>query len=89
VLMRYESGEKVNLGDMVRFDSGPDQHASAKVVMIGEDYSRLDIDPDFLDWVVSEKPLKGSEVVVETTNNPGSYMFTTLCCVEFIKRSGA
>ena len=89
MLMKYESGEKVLLGDMVRFDSGPDQYTSAKVVMIGEDYSCLEIDPEFLNWIVSAKPLKGSEVVVEAATTPGSYMFTTLCCVELIKRSGA
>jgi len=89
VLMKYESGEKVLLGDMVRFDSGPDQYTSAKVVMIGEDYSRLEIETDFLEWVVSEKVLEGSDVIVERKSTPGSYMFTSLCCVELIKRSGA
>ena len=28
--MKYASGEQVNLGDMVRFDSGADQYTSAK-----------------------------------------------------------
>jgi len=87
--MKYESEEKVLLGDTVRFDSGPDQYTSAMVVMIGEDYSHLEIETDFLDWVVSENVLEGSDVVVERKSVPGSYMFTSLCCVELIQRSGA
>lgn len=87
--MKYESGEKVLLGDTVRFDSGTDQYTSAMVVMIGEDYSHLEIETDFLDWVVSENVLEGSDVVVERKSVPGSYMFTSLCCVELIQRSGA
>lgn len=83
--MKYESGEMVLLGDVVRFDSGPDQYISAKVVMIGEDYSHLEIESDFLDWIVSEKVLGGSDVVVERKSVPGSYMFTGLCCVELIQ----
>jgi len=49
----------------------------------------LEIEPDFLEWVVSEKVLEGSDLIVERKSIPGSYMFTSLCCVELIQRSGA
>lgn len=87
--MNYESGERILLGDTVRFDSGPNQYVSAKVVMLGEDFSHLKLEQKLLDWVVADKVLDSEGVVVEVASEAGRYMFTTICCVELIQRLSA
>lgn len=89
--MRYESGREVELGDFVRFDIGPEIFVEARVVMIGEDYSHLDIDSEFLGWVQSNSVLQDSEIVVEPASkreeqSSDKYMLTSLCCVEWLDR---
>lgn len=87
--MKYFDGTTVMLGDLVEV-SLPEGAAAARVVMLGETYDHLDIDPDFVDWVKNEKVLESSSVVIEWVgNNPfahsdpqyapvGNYMFTGL-----------
>jgi hypothetical protein len=85
--MRYADGALIQLGDVVRVPV-PSGHAKARVVMLGETYEHLDIDPEFLRWVRTDRVLTASAVVVEWLDgNPfssadpkfapvGNYMFT-------------
>ena len=87
--MKYCDGSTVNLGDIVRVPI-PEGTADARVVMLGETYAHLDIDPSFVQWVKDEKVLQPSSIVIEWLNeNPfahddpqyapvGNYMFTGL-----------
>ena len=85
--MKYHDGSTIALGDLVTVPA-PSGAAKARVVMLGETYEHLDIDPSFLSWVKSEKILKDTAVVIEWLgNNPfahndpqyapvGNYMFS-------------
>ena len=48
--MRYHDGTLVTLGDIVKVPI-PTGSAKARVVMVGDTYEHLDIDPSFLSWV--------------------------------------
>jgi hypothetical protein len=52
------------LGDVVHV-ALPGGGAKARVVMLGDSYEHLDIDPQFLEWVKRDKVLEPSHVVVE------------------------
>ena len=85
--MRYFDGSMVTLGDVVTVPV-PDGYAKARVVMIGDTYEHLYIDPSFLDWVQRERKLDERSIVVEwigknplAHNDPryapaGKYMFS-------------
>jgi len=85
--MKYHDGTTVRLGDIVRVPV-PTGTAEARVVMLGENYEHLDIDPQFLTWVKRDKVLEASGVVLEwlganpfAHDNPdyapvGNYMFS-------------
>jgi len=93
--MKYRDGTAVTLGDVVSVPS-PGGTAEARVVMLGDTYEHLDIDPQFLSWVKQERILRESAIVIEWLGtNPfahqdpafapvGNYMFTQLD--EFIAR---
>ena len=84
--MVYEDGSAVALGDIVAL-SVPGGSEKARVVMLGDTYEHLDIDPQFVRWVKTERKLEPSSIVVEWLNhnpfahsNPayapvGNYMF--------------
>ena len=87
--MRYHDDSQVALGDLVEVPV-PGGIARARVVMLGETYEHLNVEPGFLDWVNSERVLRNDSVVIEWTGeNPfahddpkyapvGNYMFTAL-----------
>ena len=79
----------VTLGDIVSVPV-PEGSANGRVVMLGDTYEHLDIDQQFLKWVIAERVLEPSSVVIEwIEDNPfehddpqyapvGNYMFTTI-----------
>lgn len=85
--MQYHDGSTVMLGDLVNVPV-PGGTAKARVVMLGETYAHLDIDPGFLAWVKKDKVLKNDSIVIEWIDeNPfahqdpkyapvGNYMFS-------------
>lgn len=87
--MRYYDGTAVTLGDIVQVPI-PSGSGRARVVMLGETYEHLDIDPGFLSWVKSDRVLRQGAVVIEWLGeNPfahddpkyapvGNYMFTDI-----------
>lgn len=75
------------LGDIVKFDVGPEEYVSARVVMLGENYDHSGLSHDFLNWVISDKVLNTAEVVVEVESEKERYMFTSLGSVELVKRT--
>jgi hypothetical protein len=93
--MRYSDGTPAQLGDVVRVPI-PTGTARARIMMLGETYEHLDIDPGFVSWITSDKVLRPDSVVVEwldanplAHNDPryarvGNFMFTALD--EFVER---
>jgi hypothetical protein len=93
--MKYHDGSTITLGDLVTVPV-PSGAAKARVVMLGDTYEHLGIDPSFLSWVKSEKVLKNTAVVIEWIgDNPfahddpqyapvGNYMFSP--ADEWLKR---
>jgi hypothetical protein len=85
--MEYADGVPIKLGDVVSVPV-PSGQAKARVVMLGDNYEHLNIDPAFLKWVTSDKVLDASSVVLEWIGaNPfshddpkhapvGNYMFS-------------
>ncbi|MGZ3519266.1 MAG: hypothetical protein ACXVAM_19210 [Vulcanimicrobiaceae bacterium] len=85
--MQYHDGSTVILGDIVNVPV-PAGTAKARVVMLGETYEHLDIEPNFVAWVKRDKLLQPSSIVVEwVDSNPlahddpryapaGNYMFS-------------
>lgn len=85
--MKYSDGSMVVLGDIVTLPV-PKGTAKARVVMLGETYEHLAIDPDFVSWVEAENVLAAGSIVVEWIEaNPfehddpqyapvGNYMFS-------------
>jgi hypothetical protein len=77
------------LGDVVSVPV-PGGRAKARVVMLGETYEHLDLEPRFISWVKEDKVLKPTSIVVEWLGaNPlahddpryapvGNYMFSPL-----------
>ena len=63
--MNYYAGSPARLGDIVRVPISATGTARARIVMIGETYEHLDIDPQFVSWVKSDKVLRPDSVVVE------------------------
>ena len=62
--MKYDDGTTVGLGDIVAIPM-PDGTPHARVVMLGDTLSHLDIDPSFREWVIREHLLAEHQVVVE------------------------
>jgi hypothetical protein len=85
--MVYEDGSPITLGDIVTLPV-PGGSEKARVVMLGDTYEHLDIDPQFVRWVKTERKLEASSIVVEwldrnpfAHSNPahapvGNYMFS-------------
>lgn len=55
--MHYHDGSPVALGDLVDVPI-PSGTARARVVMLGETYEHLDIDPGFLSWIKADRVLR-------------------------------
>jgi hypothetical protein len=93
--VKYFDGAPIALGDQVVLPV-PSGTAKARVVMLGETYEHLEIDPGFVSWVKSERILDASSVVVEWIgSNPfahtdpryapvGNFMFSPVD--EFLQR---
>ena len=87
--MRYQCGSEVSLGDIVSVPV-PQGYATARVVMLGDTGEHLEIDPDFIRWVLAEGILANKSIFVEWIGvNPfahsdpghasaGSYMSTVV-----------
>jgi hypothetical protein len=87
--MKYDDGSKIHLGDIVRVPT-PDGDKEARVVMLGDSRDHLDLDPDFIQWVVRDNILASTSIFVEwlgsnpfAHKNPkfapvGNYMSTTV-----------
>lgn len=60
--MNYSDGSMVALGDIVTLPV-PTGTAKARVVMLGETYEHLAIDPDFVSWIEAGKILAPGEPV--------------------------
>jgi hypothetical protein len=87
--VKYRDGATVVLGDVVQVPV-PGGKAKARVVMLGETYEHLDIDPAFVAWVKKDKVLERTSIVIEWIDeNPfahedpryapvGNYMFSQL-----------
>ena len=85
--MKYHDGSTITLGDIVSVPV-PKGTAKARVVMLGESYAHLDLEPSFLDWVTRDKVLESGSIVIEwLATNPlahddpqyapvGNYMFS-------------
>lgn len=95
--MKYEGGEDVMLGDIVSIDM-PDGNERATVVMLGEDFSYLEVDASYLSFVEDNNILKPDCIAVKwLVTNPlshddqnlapvGDYMTTSLEGVQLIQR---
>ena len=93
--MKYFDGSHIALGDQVVLPV-PSGTAKARVVMLGETYEHLEIDPGFVSWVKKDKVLDAGSVVVEWIgDNPfahsdpayapvGNFMFSP--ADEFLRR---
>jgi hypothetical protein len=87
--VHYLDGSPAKLGDTVRVGM-PVGGGRARIVMLGDTYEHLDIDPQFLTWVKRDRVLEPNHVVIEwldknplAHNDPryapvGNYMFTPL-----------
>jgi hypothetical protein len=87
--MKYHDGTSVSLGDVVRVPI-PTGTARARVVMLGETYEHLGIDPRFVAWVSSDRVLESTSIIVEWMDGTpfahsdpkyapvGRYMFSPL-----------
>lgn len=97
--MNYNDGSKVLLGDIVNVPT-PDGDKETRVVMLGDSGEHLEIDPDFIRWVVRDNILASTSIFVEwlganpfAHENPkfaavGNYMSTTVDeYVHFISRA--
>jgi hypothetical protein len=85
--MTYHDGSQISLGDLVTVPL-PSGTEKARVVMLGETYEHLDIDPEFVAWVKSDRVLEPAQIVIEwlgrnpfAHNDPqyapvGNFMFT-------------
>ena len=87
--MRYHDGSSASLGDLVEVPV-PTGTARARIVMLGDTYEHLAVDPAFVSWVKADRILRESAVVIEWVGeNPfahddpkyapvGNFMFTDL-----------
>lgn len=85
--MKYQNGADLALGDIVRVPV-PGGYELGRVVMLGDSYDHLDIDPEFIRWVMDQQVLRKGAIVVEWVGkNPfehgdpqyspvGNFMFT-------------
>ena len=63
-------GSEVMLGHLVAVPV-PSGTETGRVVMLGDTYTHLDVDPDFLKWVVKDRVLKPLRLLC-ITNRAGS-----------------
>jgi hypothetical protein len=85
--MKYHDGSQISLGDIVTVPL-PSGTEKARVVIIGDTYEHLDIDPRFVAWVKRDRVLEPAQIVIEWLGrNPlahtdpqyapvGNFMFT-------------
>ena len=62
--MLYSNGLPLELGHLVAVPV-PDGCETGRVVMLGDTYAHLDLDPDFLAWVVKDKVLEPASIIIE------------------------
>ena len=62
--MKYDDGSKMHLGDIVRVPT-PDGNKEARVVMLGDSRDHLELDPDFIEWIVRDNILASTSIFVE------------------------
>lgn len=84
----YADGRRVALGDVIDIATSANATSRGRIVMLGDTGEHLEIDQAFVDWVVRDKVIEPSQVVVEwldknpfAHNDPnyapvGHYMFT-------------
>lgn len=87
--MNYDDGSKVHLGDIVRVPT-PYGGKEVRVVMLGDSHEHLELDADFVQWVVRDNILASTSIFVEwlganpfAHNDPkfspvGNFMSTTV-----------
>jgi hypothetical protein len=87
--MLYHDGSEVMLDHIISVPI-PSGMGKGRVVMLGDTYEHLDIDPRFVEWVTEGNILKPYQIVIEWVgDNPfahndlryapvGRYMFTPL-----------
>lgn len=87
--MKYHDGSEIRLGDIVSIPT-PVGDREARVVILGETEEHLDVDHDFVDWVLRDKIMAKTSIFLEWTGaNPfahsdpglapvGNYMSTTV-----------
>lgn len=87
--MTYNDGSHISLGDIVTVPlSSGSGTEKARVVMLGDTYEHLDIDPQFVAWIERDRVLEPAQIVIEWLGrNPlahtdpqyapvGNFMFT-------------
>lgn len=62
--MKYHDGSEVRLGDIVTVPTSRGDER-ARVVMLGDTHEHLEIDPEFVQWVVSDNILAATSIFVE------------------------
>jgi len=87
--MNYHDGLEIRLGDIVSVPA-PDGDRQARVVMLGDTREHLEVDADFIDWVLRDNILAATSIFVEWLgSNPfahsdpefapvGNFMSTTV-----------
>ncbi|MBZ0166480.1 MAG: hypothetical protein K8I00_06705 [Candidatus Omnitrophica bacterium] len=98
--MKYECGTQAMLGDEIMVSYGPNKKALGRVVAIGLDLVKEDIDKVFWAWAKKDNIINDQTVVIEwikenplAHDNPqhapiGNYMtLSSVCCEEFVKRA--
>lgn len=95
--MLYHDGSEVMLGHLVSVPV-PSGTETGRVVMLGDTYAHLAIDPGFVAWVVKNRVLEPTSIVIEwIEGNPfahddlryapvDAYMFTPVD--QFVARVG-
>ena len=89
--MNYHSGEKIDLGDIVTLDIGPGNYVKARVVLLGNDQTHLEMCSEYLQGIQEINLVESNMIVAEYLDNDGhpvgNYCPTTLGGVELIKKS--
>lgn len=98
IRMEYRDHQEIHLGDIIEINM-PQGRERAKVVMLGENYKHLPLEPSFVSWVKEEQILAIDSIVIEWIGkNPhddpnyapvGNYMFTGISAdLNLIERNG-
>lgn len=82
---------KIDLRDIVNFDIGPRNHVKARVVLLGNDQTHLEMCSEYLQGIqeinLVESNMIAAEYLDKDGNPVGSYCPTTLGGVELVKKS--